>query len=352
MLKSKEAFLKLFKINSRSKYYDPIFLSDTEFGFSVKRKYPKQISYRPPLKGSGEPDVVAVLWVVLDTKNASDEKILVTVRIAPVSLWTTKRLDLDERNLESPTKESIEASNKTRKPESLFYGEEFFYNIKTKILVDPKNKPISGVEILDKAFKEHCETAHRLKGAELRIKQSLRKTLDFVLTIFINTIKQILKKIFGCEITAEDTISEYYKGYQSIKTQQINPIEILGYKAAKSTIVIFSTLVVIFSVLAYLEIIKLNYLEYISDDNTLILAHVIFTLTAIEYLPRLIFILLNQLIKFRASITFIKINPFSYKKWLPIFIKIIVLAIAILLIEKYNNSIIGMISITRIENPT
>src|SRR5690606_25259418 len=108
-------------------FYDPVPLTDTEVGFSVKRKYPSDIRFKPAVRQKdGEPDTVAVLWVVYmrpksGEKNASYSRVPVRVRVGLMSQYLASHFDYNYEDVEGgcPSKASVEASLSTPKPITL-----------------------------------------------------------------------------------------------------------------------------------------------------------------------------------------------------------------------------------------
>jgi hypothetical protein len=311
--------MKIIQNEYNSEYYDRVTLKDAKFGFSIKRKYPEKFPYKPPITKLGNPDIVAVLWVILHSDELSDDgKILLTVRISSYSLWSAKYyFTPDENNPESPTKESIKVSELTPKPESLDYRNDFFFDSNKNLFFDKKNQAISGRGILDFVFKEHCDTLHPIRGFELKFKRGVYKFCSFLLSINIFLLKFFLERVFQTKITNQNSISEYFEGYQDIQTAQTISLEIFGYKASKTTIIIFCALVTIASIGHYYGFVKLHYFQSVSKDSFLVIAHSILILALLELFPKtVLFPVINVLIKTRAKISYISIDPFSYKKWL------------------------------------
>ncbi len=335
MFQNNQEFLNAFDIANSKSYYDQVLLSDTKFGFSVKRNYPSNIAYKPILKQNGKPDTVAVLWVVLrETEKKKDGKILITVRISTFSLWGANHFDYSD-DPESPTKEAIEANQKKPKPVELECRDNFYYDPVRNNFVDKKGAVYSGEAILDFVFKEHCDTADPIRGVELRIKQFVRKLCDLIFIIIISPLIWVLDKIFHYDLGHKES---YYKlpisltlyKFTDIRKREGEKLSLLGWSTHKETIVLFCVIVFVCSVGSYLEWWELKYFQHISKDNFLVITHAICALSFIEILPSVIlYPLLNQIIKLRAKVTFSTINPFTYKSWLKPLIAIIFLGLII-----------------------
>jgi len=70
LFKSKNCFIKKFIPDSKSGFfYDPIPLDNCKYGFSIKRKYPKEIKFTPTKTRADDDDEIAIIWVTLDLEN-------------------------------------------------------------------------------------------------------------------------------------------------------------------------------------------------------------------------------------------------------------------------------------------
>lgn len=126
-------FIDLFNFKEESGYYDPIHLQDEEIGFSIKKKYPTNIRFRPAVKQSGEPDEIMVIWIVLHLPKSfkaglDSKKFPLYIKINKYSLYRTKYFDYDFNDKESPTRESITLSKNTPQPLELEYFSDFFFD--------------------------------------------------------------------------------------------------------------------------------------------------------------------------------------------------------------------------------
>lgn len=320
LFESKQAFLDLFEISKAPDYYDPVFLQDTPYGFSVKRKYSDNIRYKPSVKNNGQPNNIAVLWITLDEREKTkDEEILLTVRISNYSLWQAHYFDNKEP--ESPTEVSIKASNKTPKPASLAYIDNFYYDPNNKVFLDNQRKTITGKQILDQAFQEHCDTVHPIKGLEYKIKLLTLEKFIAALNAFCWFLKFIIEKMFQRELVPKE---EYLKDsllnpFLNVRDTPEKQLSIFGhYKTHESTGMIFCVVAMLLSIAGYLETIRFEYARSLLRHDILLIIHSIPSLMLIEILPsKVIFPVLNATIKFKNKLMFIKLNPFSYKKWLP-----------------------------------
>lgn len=301
-------FLEKFSFTTPDNFYDVVTLKDRKVGFSVKRKYPDNISYKPTRTAEGEPNNVAVLWVTYlhpseISKNIDAARVPISVRISNVDLYISNHWDYNFEDPNSPTEESVDESKRTKKPIELESRDEFFYNHTSDTFIDKKGNPVSGLEILEKIYREHCDTVHILKGLSLRLKLLTQSTFHTLLGFIVSFIKAILLKVFGRTIEDEDDLSELIRGYKasSLKKLSTDSLEIFGYKAPKGIIVLYCLLVVLYSFFTLTE--TDSYLQNIADKELLILAHSIFFLWFLDFVvPPILFGLMNGVIWIRAKI--------------------------------------------------
>ena len=144
-LENHEDFKRLFEIDRLSdkyEHYTP--LKDTKVGFSVQRKYPNSIRYRPPVTKEGSPDVFALIHVFCLHPHESantifPERIPVVLKITSHSRYLNNRWDYDYADPECPTKESFELSRQSPKPVPLEELDEYFYDSNQGILINRNN---------------------------------------------------------------------------------------------------------------------------------------------------------------------------------------------------------------------
>lgn len=313
---SNEEFINKFDWGGVSQYYDPVIFTDTKVGFSIKRYYPHHIRYKPVLRKDGTPDNVVTIWVSYthpdETKSDVDlKKVPLRVRVANRSLYRARHFDYDFSDNNCPTEDSVEQSNLTPKPIELEYNNEFFYNHENDNFINESGDVISGVEILDKAFKDHCDTVHRFKGWNLRFKLAAKSVGSGFLGLLINFLKFILKTVFGRTLENKDAYTALYSGYKKEDLKQLHEdsLNVFGYKASKPVIILFCALVSLFSFIRYLFDIKEGYPSYIASNSAKSITHGILALWFLDaIIPYLIFYLINIVIKLRFKIMFFKIK--------------------------------------------
>lgn len=309
-----EQFLKAFDLEAYKNYYDPIPLRDSKVGFSIKRKYPEDIRYKPAFKKDGSPDNIVAIWVVYShpqetKKEININKVPIRVRVANMSLYRTAHFDYDFNDENCPTEDSAEKSASTPKPIELDYSNEFFYDHERDEFINEVGTVIKGIDILNRVFTDHCDTVHWLKSLKLRSKLFAQAKGTGLLSALITFLVFALKKTFGRTLEEKDTFSAIYHGYKKDDFKKLNEdsLNVLGYKAAKSVIIVFCFIVIVTTFWRYKANMSGGYLGHIASNNTLSLIHGLFFIWFLDVVvPYLLFWLINGIIKIRTNIMFMR----------------------------------------------
>ena len=278
------------------KDYQPF--SDRKAGFSVKREYPKNLRYKPPVTQSGIPVTAALIGVVYAHPDDTGEPIegtKVPIYIT-VDLFNKYLSDHHEYNYEDPncpTEDSVKKSNITPKPASMLRFDGMSYDHETGALLSKKGEVISGKQVLDEAFNIHCNTIHRIKGLRYRIRKRLH---GFSINLYEGFEKFCvgLLKLLGYDIQPKigfDVLTPYKK--DDLKESKTKDLNLFGYKTSRNTVVIFSFLIVFFFVLFSL-LHRREFLDAIMSNSLLSVCSAIALLWGLEVpIPRILFFLHN-----------------------------------------------------------
>ncbi|MEM8493656.1 MAG: hypothetical protein AAF756_22775 [Pseudomonadota bacterium] len=311
-----------FGEESDSSFYDPVVLSDRKVGFSIKRRYPRDIRYKPPNNQNGKPDKVAVLWVNYDHPDEIEaggadfettNRARVTVRISTFSIYLNNHFDYDDTDQDSPLSDEVAASNRTPEPIGLEFMEDFYYDHQEGRFRDTKDRRYTGNELLDHVFRAHCETVHLWKGMGLRLKLALRGGTIGLLTLLADVLIAVLDRLFGRSLETDDRFGNYYRGYapESFKRLNENTIDISGYRASRSTVVLFCCLVLVVGMVRYSGGHTGGFLSYIAQSNLMAISSTIVALWLLDVIvPRIVVSILNTVIKLR---TFFVFKRFRFK---------------------------------------
>ena len=302
-LQSSQDLLCLFGDIESSGYFNYVSLNDTKVGFSLQKKYPSNIQFKPAKTSGGEDDDVAVIWVVYDEfKQASTSHLIpLRLRIAKMSKFRAKNWEYDFDNPECPSRESVLQSNECLQPIELNVANEYFYNTDTNLIVDSYGNQVFGITILNNLFDSHCRSVHPIKGLGIRGQLKIQK---FVFSSFENLIKlnvYILQNIFGRRLDEYRERNVYFDGYSNIdlKRIELDSIEVGGYRASKNVIVIFSLIIAVVS-FWLLPLKEDTYLGALIHSEFLMVIHSLLLLIILdEIIPRILFWIINLIIKAR-----------------------------------------------------
>lgn len=309
MFENTEEFYKTSFGDNLERFSEFTPLSDVKVGFSVKSEYPSGIRFKPAKTRDGRADSLAVIWVVYADEEDSSTKVPVSFRIERFNLYRARNFDYDFTDENCPTKESLEASNASPSPVGLEYRQDYFFDHESNSFVDSKGNKKTGQEILDKVFDDHCNTVHLLKGVKLRFQLLMQSKVTGVLGLVVTLLEYFLKKVFGRTFEESDSLSAFYKGYDYSNFKKLNEdsLNVFGYKAAKSVIVLFCLIVVSVSLYRYFNGISGGYLAYISKSNLLSVVHALLLLWLLDTLvPFLMFKFVNLILWARRKVAFAK----------------------------------------------
>ena len=302
-LEDSESLLKIFGNLKNHGYSDPVFLSDTKVGFSIRKLYPQDIRYKPARNKNGDDDNVACIWVVYDQSRKIETEAIVPIRlrIAMMSLYRSKYwFNEDDDAPEKPIPESLAISRESPQPAELSLT-GYFYDASKGHLVDEHNKRAQGYKILDELFKAHCNSVHPIFGLKLQTQTAVHKISRLSLDYFVDGIKLLLKQIFGRTLVEPRTRTTYYEGYRFEDFGKLdeNSVDLFGYKVTKRILFFFITIFVISTFLLF-PFKEKSYFELLSQSDGLLTIHVFAALLMLdELIPRLLFLTMNLIIHVR-----------------------------------------------------
>lgn len=316
---SAEELITAFNVRNDAHYERITPLTDRKVGFSIQRKYPDDIRYLPPKLKTGDDDSVAIIHVVYghpqetNKKHDQNSRIPLVVRVGKYSRYITVHFDYNFSDDACPTKESVEKSKTSPSPIDLDYDKGFFYDHKDNKFYDDKGALLSGVELLNQVYKEHCDTVHLLKGLKLRFKLRSRSIGIYILDILVSILVKTLGSVFGRTLNESDTLSAYFSGYkrENLKKLSTESLSVFGYSTARKVILLFCFLTVIAYSYYFLIDAKSKYLKTVFSNSFLSLTFAIVIIWVLdELLPVLLFRIINLLISIRATCAFRKFKAF------------------------------------------
>lgn len=313
-LEKPEHLKEIFGIDKLTdKYSDYHVRRDAKIGFSVRREYPQSLRYIPPKTREGTSDVAAIIYVVYEKPSNSEKekpkKVKIFLSITPFSKYLSHHWDYDYNDAECPTEDSVQKSKTTPKPIALESFDEYVYDHVTNTLQDSKNQKLTGEQILDNLFNEHCNTIHLFKGLALRWKMGSRDRVVKLCDFLVQIGKWILKTFFGRTFEPKDAFSGSIKIYlkEDMKLLKMEAIDVYGYKASKNVIITFASLILIGYITAYKFSIKSELLHNMMSNNLVMICFALFSLWLLDHaIPFISLKIINGLIRLKIKLAFIK----------------------------------------------
>lgn len=294
-------------------YQAPQTLVDRKVGFSIQRAYPNDIRYKPPITGTGQADVVAIIHVVYEHPRETGvaqfdpTAVPITVRIGKFSRYRMDHIDYDFSDELSPTEESLARSKRTPQPLEMNYLEEFYFDQAQGAFFTVSHKQLSGCDLLDLVFQAHCDTVHTVKGFGVRSRVKARSVVLSSISGTVTFFKFALEKALGRTLDEGAAASAFLKGYEkgAMKKLSTDSLNIFGYQAAKSVIVVFCGGVVILFSFKYHLGLHYPYAKTIFSNDFLAVTHSIFLMWLIDAAaPHGLLYAINVLIRLRTHLMF------------------------------------------------
>lgn len=315
-IEKSEQLKDIFGIDSLAgEYSDYIVLRDDKVGFSVKREYPQNLRYIPPKTKDGRPDVAALIYVVYEKPSDSEKEIRkkakIFLNITPFSKFLSTHWDYDYNAEGCPTEDSVQKSKTTPKPIALESFDEYVYDHDTNTLRDSKNQELTGKQILDSLFNEHCNTIHLFKGLALRWKMGSRDRVVKLCDFSIQISKWILKTFFGRTFEPKDAFSGSLKIYfkEDMKLLKTEAIDVYGYKASKNVIITFASIILITYIIAYKIPIRSQLFHNMMSNNLVTICFTLFSLWLLDHaIPFISLKIINGLIRLKVKLAFMKLK--------------------------------------------
>ena len=303
---NQRSLIKLFEGWQEHGYQNITKLTDTKIGFSIQKHYPAHIEFKPVKLKNGEDDDVAVIWVIYDEQFRKPDESLVPIRfrIAKLSRYRITNYEYDFNATDCPSKESVHQSENSPQPFEINVVRNYFYNTSKGYFVTKSGNQILGLEILNEIFQRHCDSSHPIKGIGVRVKNWFFGFLFRFLENAVNFVIIVLNYIFGRRLEEQPNRSVYFHGYlySDFKRNELDFIELSGYRSSKSVILVFCLIIAITSYFV-LPAEDNSYIGNLINSDFLIIVHGLLVLFFLDnILPLMCFKLLNSIIKVRKNL--------------------------------------------------
>lgn len=224
-------FLELFPI-SKDDGNVTIWQSGPAIGFSLVKDYPKIKGFVPAVKENGEIDSQEMIQIGFDPTKIKNDKVKIFLYISKISKYLIKdknRFDFDFNDPESPTRQSLELSKKSKNPVDLTDSDRYEFDTIKKYFYDTDLKEnTTGDTIINTIIQEHERTVNNLMfRLKLKLLEKSQRN-DF----FIKFPKLINEFFFGktYKTTTDFGVGSFipYPHSYLITHSSIEQIKILG----------------------------------------------------------------------------------------------------------------------------
>jgi hypothetical protein len=301
-----DELIAAFKIAESKQYVEPTGYKD-KIGFTIQRSYPPESKYKPPVTKNGDPDSWALIGVRYDLKRVNSHgqnRVPLTLHISVFSRYLGKHRDYDfeDESGKCPTEESVILSKRTPRPIDLISEDEAFYDHDKEVLINKREKEISGIDLLNRLYYLHIATVDKLKGRifRLRIKSANFKTglIKFLENIF----KSLESLLCGRTFAPKDPWRGGFEPYEpsDLKLLSTERINVFGYRASKNIVITFCILLLGGYIFLRLFFTIPTWAKSIGSNGLLSISFAICLISALDhFLPKWIFSIVNKLIKTR-----------------------------------------------------
>jgi len=311
-------FVALFDFDSSDCYTQTTPLIDQKIGFSVQRQYPANIAFKPAHNKLGEPDDVAVIWVVYEHPdetggNEEPHNVPIYARVAKVSRFLQNHLDYDFAKDESPTKDELHKSSDTPKPIDLVFSRAYFLDHRSGVFYDEGHDAISGLELLEQVFEKHCRTVHPTKGLKLRSKIRGQRMVLAAMNNMVSGLIWILRNAFGRSLTEPRDRVGRWSGYpkESFKKLSTDSFNVGGYQTTKRSVLTFALFIVLVDILSRTVTGESFWSNFVTNNKILWFAYPIVGIWLFDTaIPVVLFRLLNALIAKHMQVVHMSFKAF------------------------------------------
>lgn len=290
-----------FGVAENGVYQEFIAFKDGKTGFSIKRSYPQDIPFKPPVKKDGSPDTFAMIRVLYNPENiAADRldlaKVPVWIDISKHSKYYYSHFGYNFEDDDCPTQESLAVSLSTPQPVDLQFIDDFFFDHGTSQFLNKTGKHISGVDVLKEVFARHCATTREQQRKAWRP----IARVGFICDSLIKFLDAALRLCFRKRLDHNRSPLRPYRK-EDIFLLKADSLEIFGYKTTKNVILTYAALTLgVYIIASGFGLSKNAFLASIWKHPLLTLCATLVTLPLLEYGgPQVIRLLANALKKIR-----------------------------------------------------
>ncbi|MFA7717528.1 MAG: hypothetical protein WC875_02340 [Candidatus Absconditabacterales bacterium] len=295
-----------------------LFSGSGEIGFSIKKDYEQDILFKPSKTKTGEDDSVALIGISYEYKSENNGLVPIYISISKQSKYLMRgHYDYNFSDPSSPTKESLEISNRSTLPAEFESYGYYFYNINENCFIENGEK-IEPRKIIDDLYQKHIKTAHKFSGIPFRSKMRLKNIIVNSSRVLILFLKRILKKGFGRDLQrkgSDDFLSSFdfeaYKKEDLLPTSP-NKISILGFETnitKQSFLTLCFIIILLYALNIYWWNVRFIRAKELFSSQIFLGALIILSVSSFDSkVPILFFWMINGLIKIKNKFMFMKIK--------------------------------------------
>ena len=316
MFKTNAELISAFDIAHHPEYVQLTEFTGSDIGFAVQKAYRSDLSYKPPVKTDGTPDAAALIVIGYNRGGGATTELRVPifVRVSNYSRFISNHSFYYYGHPDCPTQASVEASERTPTPLVLNFTGVYYYNHFVGGFYDKDNHPISGIDILDNAYAELCATVDDKRRARVEKKLKQQRLYAGWCEKTSEAIEFLMKHVFGRTFKVDDLITKMFKGYSAkdiVVEKRADDMDIFGYKASKSIILLFCLSVMGAYAIYYFHPNALRFFKTVAKNNLLSLCFVIFYIWLIDViLPAGLFRIMRLLFRLKS---YIESRPMRFK---------------------------------------
>ena len=308
MFKTNAELIKAFDFAHHSEYVQLTEFTGSDIGFTVQKEYRSNLSYKPPVKADGTPDTTALIVIGYNRGQVAttDLNVPIHVRAYHYSRFIGNHDFYHYGHPDCPTQSSVSASEKTPKPIDLTFDGIYYFNHFVGGFFDKDDQPVSGIDILNNAYEKLCETVDHKRRSRFEEKMKRQRRYAAWCDRASEFIEYLMKHVFGRTFKVDDLIRKMFNGYSSkdiVVEKRVDDMDIFGYKASKSIILLFCLSVMGVYTLYYFHPNSFRFFKTVAKNNLLSLCFVVFYIWLIDViLPALLFRIMRLLFRLKSYI--------------------------------------------------
>jgi hypothetical protein len=323
MITDAQQLLEVFELSQQKAFFEPVLFRSGSCGFSVKRLYPADGSFRPAKNRRGSDDIVALIKLVAypSETDSNTKRVPLSVAINQFSIYLNNNFDYSETDPLSPTKAEREKSKASTQPMPLNFDDDYFINLETGALSRADDRPISPLHLLEEVFQRHVAPTRLVRGVSVRARRTAHRMALLVTERLELGVQWFIEKALGFVLIEP---LDYFPGLRGYRKEHMRlicdeSIEMFGYRASQRAVVFLGSLGVLVATAKYMRFLDSARgdnpgIGDILDNNFFSVCFVVVGLFILDsVVPRLALGFLNLVIRIKVWLLF---RPYRVNKFL------------------------------------